>query len=62
MMWIIIEQRDIKVGPTIGENWHITKGLKAGETVVYSGLQKVASGLPIKPVPAKIKNEQDQPQ
>ena len=43
-----IQTRDIEVGTTIGSAWMITKGLEAGEKVVYEGLQKVRDGVTVK--------------
>jgi membrane fusion protein (multidrug efflux system) len=43
-----IQTRDIEVGTTIGSAWMITKGLEAGEKVVYEGLQKVKDGVTVK--------------
>lgn len=43
------EIREITVGPKVGSNWLITKGLKPGEKVVYEGLQKVKDGIDVKP-------------
>ena len=42
-----IQTRDIEVGTTIGSAWMITKGLEAGEKVVYEGLQKVKDGVTV---------------
>jgi membrane fusion protein (multidrug efflux system) len=46
----IIETRTVEVGETVNENWIITKGVKAGERVVVEGLQKVRSGVKVKPI------------
>ena len=37
----------IKVGPIVGDNYPVLDGLKAGERVVVSGVQKLADGAPI---------------
>jgi len=50
-----VEQREVEVGPKIEESWLITKGLKAGEKVVYEGLQKVKGGAVVNPVVKEIK-------
>ncbi|MBW2112518.1 MAG: efflux RND transporter periplasmic adaptor subunit [Deltaproteobacteria bacterium] len=39
-----IQAREVKVGPKIKSFWLIREGLKAGEKVVYEGLQKVKNG------------------
>ena len=56
----MIVQKDMKIGPTIGEDWLVLDGLKAGETVVYGGLQKIKQGMIIKPVPAKETKQEQQ--
>ncbi|MCD6597816.1 MAG: efflux RND transporter periplasmic adaptor subunit, partial [Bacteroidales bacterium] len=48
-----IESREIKIGPTINEFWLVESGLKAGEKIVYEGLQKVRSGMTVEPVNRK---------
>ena len=53
------EIREVTVGPKVGSNWLITKGLKPGEKVVYEGLQKVKDGIDVKPVMADL-NSTDQ--
>lgn len=47
--------REIKTGPKIGSSWLVEEGLKAGEKVVYEGLQKVKDGITVNPVVAEIK-------
>jgi membrane fusion protein (multidrug efflux system) len=49
--------REIAVGPKVGSNWLITEGLKAGEKVVYEGLQKVRDGATVNPTEADLKTE-----
>ena len=44
-----VQAREIEVGPKIEEFWLATKGLKAGESVVYEGLQKVRDGVVVAP-------------
>lgn len=39
-----IQAKEVKVGPRIKSFWLIREGLKAGEKVVYEGLQKVKDG------------------
>ncbi len=45
-----VESRVIVVSQTVGDNWLVTAGLKAGERVIVEGLQKVRPGAPVKPV------------
>jgi len=49
-----IDRREINVGPTIGEFWLVLEGLKAGEKVVYEGLQLVRDGVEVNPQAHKI--------
>lgn len=42
------EMRNVEVGEWSGENWIITSGLKAGETVVVDGAMKLQAGMPVK--------------
>ena len=42
-----IEQRSIKVGSVVGADWVVESGLKVGEKVVYSGLNKVRAGAAV---------------
>ena len=43
--------RVVKLGQAVGNKWIISDGLKAGETVIVEGLQKVQPGMAVKPVP-----------
>ncbi len=45
---LVARQRAIQVGDTIGDDYVVLSGLKAGERVVVSGVQKLADGAPIK--------------
>jgi membrane fusion protein (multidrug efflux system) len=46
-----VEQRIIKVERTIGDNWLVSEGLKAGDRVILEGTQKAKPGTPVKVVP-----------
>src|SRR5215467_5691992 len=46
-----IEIRAIKVGERTGEMWIVEDGLKAGETVVAEGIQRVKAGAVVNPKP-----------
>jgi membrane fusion protein (multidrug efflux system) len=48
--------RPVEVGPWDGDNWFITRGLVAGETVVTEGVMKLAPGAPVKIVAAAAKS------
>src|SRR6267143_386070 len=46
-----IEMRTVKVGERSGQQWIIDEGLKAGETVVVEGTQKIKPGAAVNPKP-----------
>jgi len=46
-----IEMRTVKVGERGGRQWIIEEGLKAGETVVVEGTQKIKPGAVVQPKP-----------
>lgn len=43
-----VEPRVIKVVRTVGDNWLVSEGLKAGDRVILEGLQKARPGTPVK--------------
>ena len=45
------QTRDVQAGPWAGNLWIIDRGLMPGDRVVVDGLQKIAPGRPVKPVP-----------
>ncbi|WP_428631863.1 efflux RND transporter periplasmic adaptor subunit [Sphingopyxis sp.] len=45
-------RRKVTADRTIGANWVVTAGLKAGERVITQGVGTLKQGAPIKPVPA----------
>ncbi|MDA8078804.1 MAG: efflux RND transporter periplasmic adaptor subunit [Nitrospiraceae bacterium] len=46
-----VEPRMIKVIRTVGDNWLVSEGLKAGDRVILEGLQKARPGTTVKAVP-----------
>jgi RND family efflux transporter MFP subunit len=44
---LVAKQRAVKVGPIAGDTYPVLEGVKAGERVVVSGVQKLADGAPI---------------
>ncbi len=56
----IVEARQIATGGRIGDLWLINDGLKAGETVVIEGLQKVGSGVKVNPSLVEFKSINEQ--
>ena len=49
----IVQLREVKTGPTIGDQWLIREGLKPGEKVVVEGIQLVRPGMKVIPVMKK---------
>jgi len=52
-----VEPRTIKAERTVGENWLVTDGLKAGDRVILEGIQKARPGTQVKAVPFGSKPE-----
>ncbi|ELQ6217788.1 efflux RND transporter periplasmic adaptor subunit [Cronobacter dublinensis] len=50
-----VESRIVATGQAIKENWLVTGGLKTGEKVIVSGLQKAHPGAVVTPVSAPAK-------
>jgi RND family efflux transporter MFP subunit len=48
---LVARQRAIKVGPIEGNDYPLIEGIKAGERVITSGVQKLADGAPIQELP-----------
>lgn len=46
-----VEPRTIKVARTVGDNWLVGEGLKAGDRVILEGIQKARPGTAVKAVP-----------
>jgi membrane fusion protein (multidrug efflux system) len=45
-----VEQRVIKVARTVGDNWLVSEGLKAGDRVILEGTQRAKPGTVVKTV------------
>ncbi|EYU17272.1 efflux RND transporter periplasmic adaptor subunit [Photorhabdus aegyptia] len=43
-----VEPRVITANQAIGDKWLVTSGLKAGDRVIVTGLQKIKPGIPVK--------------
>lgn len=52
-----VEQRVIKVVRTVGENWLVNDGLKAGDRVIVEGIQRAKPGTQVKAVAFEAKSE-----
>jgi membrane fusion protein (multidrug efflux system) len=44
-----VNVESVKIGDRIGSMWIVNEGLKPGERVVAEGVQKVSSGMVVKP-------------
>jgi RND family efflux transporter MFP subunit len=45
----VAKQRPVQLGETLGNDYVVTGGLKPGERIVVSGVQKIGDGMPVKP-------------
>jgi membrane fusion protein (multidrug efflux system) len=43
--------RTVAVGDRVGDRWIIADGLRPGERVIAEGVQKVRTGMTVKPTP-----------
>ena len=55
-VWVVdgdnkAQQRDVEMGPRIGEDWLVAKGIKVGDHVIVDGVQRLRPGMPVKPSP-----------
>ena len=57
-----LQPRVITAPRTIGENWLVTSGLKAGDKVVVEGAMMLRPGAPVKAVPWNPNTKPKQPQ
>jgi multidrug efflux pump subunit AcrA (membrane-fusion protein) len=48
----VVRQRAIETGPVVGNDYVVKSGLKAGETLIVSGVQKIGDGAPVNVSPA----------
>jgi membrane fusion protein (multidrug efflux system) len=49
------ELRIVEADRTVGDNWLVTKGLRAGEKVIVEGGPLLQPGMPVKPEPWRAK-------
>ena len=47
----VARQRPVHLGTVVGNDYVVLGGLKEGEQLVVSGIQKIADGMPVKAVP-----------
>ena len=45
---LVARQRPVQVGELVGNDYVVTGGVKAGEQVIVSGIQKIGDGAPVK--------------
>lgn len=48
----VARQRAIEVGPLVGNDYVVLKGLAAGDQLIVSGVQKIGDGMPVSARPA----------
>lgn len=44
---LVARQRAVELGPMVGNDYVVTAGLKPGETLIVSGVQKIRDGAPV---------------
>lgn len=47
---LVARQRPLELGDMIGNDYIVKSGVKAGDRIVISGIQKLGNGAPVKPV------------
>ncbi|WEF13189.1 efflux RND transporter periplasmic adaptor subunit [Pectobacterium actinidiae] len=55
-----VEPRTLKTSKAIGDKWLVTEGLKAGDRVIVTGLQKIRPGAQVKAQEVAQENQQAQ--
>ncbi|MFJ5453662.1 efflux RND transporter periplasmic adaptor subunit [Pectobacterium jejuense] len=55
-----VEPRTLKTSKAIGDKWLVTEGLKAGDRVIVTGLQKIRPGAQVKAKEVAQENQQAQ--
>ena len=45
---LVAKQKPIEVGEVVGNDYVVKSGLKAGETLIVAGIQKIGEGAPVK--------------
>jgi RND family efflux transporter MFP subunit len=49
---LVARQKPISVGEIVGDDYIVQTGLKAGEQIIVSNLQKIGDGAPVRAVPS----------
>jgi RND family efflux transporter MFP subunit len=52
---LVAKQRAVKLGSIVGNDYIVLEGIKSGEQVIVSGVQKLADGAPVMPAPGAQK-------
>ncbi len=52
-----VEAKQVTVGDRIGDLWMITGGLEGNESIVFDGLQKIASGMTVNPTMIEFESQ-----
>jgi membrane fusion protein, multidrug efflux system len=55
-VWVVdpeskAQQRDVQMGPRIGDGWQVQKGLKTGDVVIVDGVQRLKPGAKVNATP-----------
>jgi RND family efflux transporter MFP subunit len=45
---LVAHQRAVQLGPVVGNNYVVVSGLKSGEKLIVSGVQKIGDGAPVR--------------
>jgi RND family efflux transporter MFP subunit len=48
----VARQRSVTLGPIVGQEYVVTSGLKEGDRLITSGIQKIGDGVPVQQLPA----------
>ncbi len=46
---LVARQRPVTLGPIVGDNYAVLSGIKEGDRVIVSGIQRLAEGAPVAP-------------
>ncbi len=46
---LVARQRAVTLGPVVGNDYLVLTGLKPGEKLIVSGIQKIGDGAPVQP-------------
>ncbi|MEW6323326.1 MAG: efflux RND transporter periplasmic adaptor subunit [Acidobacteriota bacterium] len=49
---LVARQRPVQLGPIVGNDYTVVRGLSAGDRLIVSGIQKIGDGAPVQPAGA----------